>query len=413
MAALARALIGRGHECVFLAQPDARSRVPADGIAFHAIGATSHPPGDLARTERHMGRITGPLGVARTIRDVARRTDMLAREGAPAVRALGIDAIVSDQMEPAGGLIAEHLDLPYVSVANALLINREPSVPPPYLGWRYDASDWGRRRNEGGYRVSDWLMRPVGDAIEVWCGRWHLPPRRRIEDCLSPFAQITQTVPGFDYPRRERPGTLHSCGPLRDDDHAVFAWPDTRGRPLVFASLGTLQGARLGIFERIAEACRRLDLALILTHGGRLSASEAAALPGAPSVHAFVPQRLILPRAALAVSNGGLNTVLDALSFGVPVVAIPLAFEQGAIAARLVRGGSGAAINPFTLSAGRLAALMRSVLTTPSYARRATEMAAEIGEAGGVARAADIVERVLRSGRPVTRADLTVAEMQA
>jgi zeaxanthin glucosyltransferase len=339
---------------------------------------------------------------------------MLAGEGAQAARSLQIDAVVTDQVEPAGALVAEHLGLPYVSVANALLLNREPDVPPAYTGWQYDPSDWGRRRNRGGYRVIDLLMHPVGSVIASWCRRWGLRPKQRIEDCLSPYAQITQTVPSFDFPRRELPEIVHSCGPLRREDlEGDFVLPDTGDRPLVYATLGTLQGGRVALFRKIAEACQRLDLVLLVTHGGRMTQAEAAALPGNPIVHAFVPQAAVLRHTALAVSNGGLNTVLDALACAVPVVALPIAFEQRAIAARLVRSGAGASprgCGPGALWPGRrrLARVIEMVMRGDQFRWRAAALAEEIGRAGGVARAADIVERVIDTARPVTRQEFAL-----
>jgi zeaxanthin glucosyltransferase len=46
------------------------------------------------------------------------------------------------------------------------------------------------------------------------------------------------------------------------------------GRPFVFASLGTLQGQRFGLFRRIAKACRRLDAQLLVAHCGGLDAAR-------------------------------------------------------------------------------------------------------------------------------------------
>jgi zeaxanthin glucosyltransferase len=299
-------------------------------------------------------------------------------------------------------------------VANALLLNREPDVPPAYTGWQYDPSDWGHRRNHGGYHVIDLLMHPVGSVIASWCCRWGLRPKQRIEDCLSPYAQITQTVPGFDFPRRELPEIVHSCGPLRREDReGDLVLPDIGDRPLVYATLGTLQGGRVNLFWKIAEACRRLDFVLLIAHGGRMTEAEAEVLPGNPIVHAFVPQPPVLRRAALAISNGGLNTVLDALSCAVPVVAIPIAFEQRAIAARLVRSGAGASARgcgPGAVWPGsmRLARVIDTVMRGDQFRWRAAALAEEIGRAGGVARAADIVERVIGTARPVTRREFAL-----
>jgi hypothetical protein len=55
------------------------------------------------------------------------------------------------------------------------------------------------------------------------------------------------------------------------------------------------------------------------------------------------------------------------------------------------------------LTAGRLARIVRRVVEDPRYAAAAARLQAEIAEAGGVKLAADIVERVAATGRPVTR----------
>jgi zeaxanthin glucosyltransferase len=402
MLALADELVGRGHRATFLHQADVKTLVRGHHLV--PLGASTHPVGHLAGVLRRMARVNGFLGLGGIIRDVAAATDMLARELPGSCRALGIDMIVGDQTEAAAGLVGRHLGLPYVSVANALPLNREPDVPPPFTGWRYNPSDWGRERNRGGYRVSDLLMRRHARVISDYASRWRLGPLRMIEDCASPFAQISQTVPNFDFPRRALPPVFHHVGPLRrEPTSSSFRMPARDGRPLVYASLGTLQGGRVSLFRRIAEAARRLDLQLVIAHGGGLDRRATASLPGNPAVYDFVPQEEVLRQAHLAVLHGGLNTVMDALAAAVPIVAIPIAFEQGAIAARLERAGAGTRVGRRFLTAGRLVRAMRDVLSTPSHALAAARLAGEVAAAGGVARAADIIETVLLTGRPVLR----------
>ena len=123
--------------------------------------------------------------------------------------------MIVDQLEAGGGLVAEHLGLPFISIAATVPINREEGIPPPYVGWRYDPSEAGANRNRGGWRVTDLLMRRVGKAIERNAHLLGLPPRRRLEDCLSPLLQLSQMVPSIDFPRRELPPTFHYTGPFR------------------------------------------------------------------------------------------------------------------------------------------------------------------------------------------------------
>ncbi len=284
-----------------------------------------------------------------------------------------------------------------MSVANALLIDREPAVPPAFVGWRYDDSAWGVQRNLGGHRVADWMMRPLLEVIGRRARGWGLGGVETLEECLSPTLELSQCVAGFDFPRSAPPAALRHCGPLRLPE--ARPWDGVPGRTNVFCSLGTLQGARLPVFEAVAAACDRLGLALTVAHGGRLDAAAAATLPGAPRVESFVPQRAVLRTVSAVVTHGGLNTVLDALAAGVPLVIVPLAFEQGAIAARVERCGAGVVVPLRRLTAASLAEALSRVLERPDFRARAEALRDEIAEAGGVGRAADLVERATRPRR--------------
>lgn len=392
--ALAGTLRSRGHRTTFVGQEDARKLVRGEGIGFAAVGKASHPAGSLDARIGRMARLNGVFGMRGMIRDVAKLTDMLCREAPGALREIGADAVIADQMEAAGGLVAEHLRLPFVTTATGLQINREPGVPPPYVPWAHQPGERGEKRNRGGYRVSDWLMGGVGDVIEHHSRRFGLGPRRLAEECFSPFAQLAQAVPAIDFPRSELPGSFHYLGPFREHGEAGWSPPASNDRPIAFCSLGTLQGSRASIFRKVAEASDSLGLRLVLAHGGRLPASEIARLPGDPLVYDFVPQRAVLAEAVIAVTHAGFNTVLDALSSGVPLVAMPLAFEQPATAARLRHAGVAEIVSK-RIGARGLARAMARVLEEGGYRERAATVRAEIAGAGGVSAAADLAEACL------------------
>lgn len=404
--ALAGALLARGHRATFLHQADVAPSIRNTAIGFKPLGRDSHPPGSLATTLARAARPSGPVGLLRLIHDVSSTTDMLCREAPAALREIGADAVIADQMEPAGALAADGMGLPFVSVACALPINREPAIPLPFLSWPYDPSPRGETRNRGGAQVSDFLMREQSGVIARHAAAFGLPRRRSLADCLSPFAQVSQTVPGFDFPRRELPACFHAVGPLRapGEDDQELALPIGADRPFVFASLGTLQGGRFALFRTVAKACRDLDVQLLVAHCGGLGAREAEAL-GATWVTDFAPQRAALRRADAAVTHAGLNTVLDALSFGVPLLAIPIAFDQPGTAARIAQAGIGIRLSRRTLTPGKVRAALERLIADPSYRNRARLLKAEIDASGGAARAAEIIEAVEKTGAPVLNHD--------
>ena len=394
--ALARELAARGHRLTFVHQADVGRSIPSDHgrIGFHAVGESSHPPGSLDVVTARMARLGSLAGVRSMIGDVAAATDMLASELPQALPALGVQAVIADQMEPAGGLAAEALGLPFVTTATGLPINREPNIPPPYVPWPFFGNAFGRWLNRGGYRVSALLMRPIRHTLAHHCRRLGLPVRRRAEQFFSPTAQLAQAVRGLDFPRQALEPNFHYLGPFRGAETGETGLPPADGRPLVYCSLGTLQGSRVQLFGAVAAACDALGLRLLIAHGGKLRAEDAATLAGDPIVRAWVPQTEVLRHVSLAVTHAGFNTVLDSLHAGVPLVALPLAFEQPATAARLHRSGAGAVLWRGHTPA-RIARAMEQVLGSPSYRTRARALGAEIDAAGGVRRAADLVEASL------------------
>ena len=407
LSALAGELVARGHHVTFLHRPDAAAYVSDARAAFHAIGAATHPPGSLAAVLRRAASPGGPIGLRRVILDMASSTDMLCRELPGAIEALGIDAIIADQMEAAGGLVAEKLGLPFFSVACALPVNREPGIPLPVMPFPYADDERTRKMVEGSTRIYDWMMGPHRRSIADNARRLGLPARDGLHECLSPLAQLSQTVAAFEFPRRALPPHFHHVGPLRPTGSAPRnpGAADTRtmpaiaaGRPFVFASLGTMQGGRFHLFKRIARACRALDAQLLVAHCGGLDARQERQLQeaGATWVCAFAHQQAVLERADAVVSHAGSNTVMDAIAARTPILALPIAFDQPGTAARVVHAGIGLSASARFASSARIAGLLRRLLDESSFAACLDTLSGSVAQSGGTARAADIVEGALR-----------------
>ncbi|HEX9955580.1 MAG TPA: glycosyltransferase [Allosphingosinicella sp.] len=380
LAALAHTLEARGHRVTFVHHAGAAPLAASLGVDFVPL-----PEGK--------GGELGLSGVGGTVAEMARLTHLLCRHAPDLLRFIGADAILADQLEPAGGLLAEYLRLPFATIACALPINREPGVPPPYVDWPFDRSEKGLNRNRGGYRVSDFLMRRIGTTIRREALNFGLRPRRLLEDCFSPTLQLAQAVAGIDFPRSQLPPSFHYLGPFRTPSEDTFELPDGGNiRPLVYCSFGTLQGSRIRLFERVAAACQRLDLRLVLTHCGRLTPAQATSLPGNPLVRDFLPQEAVLAQADLVVTHAGFNTVIETLTQGLPMVALPLAFDQPAVGARIARAGAGIVLKPARASRTSLEEAIETVRTQPSYRARSAILANEIAYAGGATRAADLIE---------------------
>jgi UDP:flavonoid glycosyltransferase YjiC (YdhE family) len=79
----------------------------------------------------------------------------------------------------------------------------------------------------------------------------------------------------------------------------------------------------------------------------------------------------------------------------VPMVAIPIAFDQPGISARIAHHSAGEFVGLDNLSADNLLELVRKVLTNRSYAERAHYFKELIAKTRGLDIAADVIEQAL------------------
>lgn len=83
------------------------------------------------------------------------------------------------------------------------------------------------------------------------------------------------------------------------------------------------------------------------------------------------------------------------------MVAIPITNDQPGVAARIAWTGTGEVVPLSQLSVPKLRSAIQQVLTEKSYREKASRLQEAIRQAGGVSRAADIVEQVISTGEPV------------
>lgn len=178
-----------------------------------------------------------------------------------------------------------------------------------------------------------------------------------------------------------------------------FPWAWLDERPLICGCLGTLQNRRVEVFRCFAEACHDLPVQLVLSHTGDLGSADSADLSRMAVVVEHAPVHELLGRASLTLTHGGLNTVLDSLSYGVPLIAIPITGEQPGVAERIRRTGCGRVLPLRSLNSTWLRDTIRQVLADAEYYRCAAEMQQSIREAGGAALVARIVDGVVTRGK--------------
>jgi zeaxanthin glucosyltransferase len=397
LAALGRRLQQRGHRVSFFQIADLESTIKAAGLNFIQIGRNEFPTGTLRRLDQKLSRLNGMAAIRYTAERMLAGSVMALDSAPDAMIDAKIDALVVDQAELAGGTIADYLKVPFVNVALAMPIHLEPNVPFFAFNWRHGSNLLHKMRNQLGNLFIEHLAGAGRAAINRYRERWHLPPIRQTNDFFSRLAQITQIPVQFDFPGRKLPACFHYTGPFIDPQGRKpvdFPWHRlSPTRPLIYASMGTLQNGVEHVFQVIAEACAGLDAQLVLSLG--TGSGNVAPLAGNPIVVSYAPQLELLRRSALTISHGGLNSVLESLSVGVPLIVIPVTNDQPGVGARVEWTGTGKAIPVQHVTAQNLRGAIGRVLEVPAYRKAAHSLQTCIANGNGLERAADIVEKAL------------------
>jgi UDP:flavonoid glycosyltransferase YjiC (YdhE family) len=118
-------------------------------------------------------------------------------------------------------------------------------------------------------------------------------------------------------------------------------------------------------------------------------------LAGNPLVTKYAPQLELLKLAKIVITHGGSNTVFEALMEGKPMVAIPLAHDQPAVAARLARLKIAEVLPVMRLSAKRIRKAVTKLLSDPSYLDAAVDMQTKLQSLRGLERAVEVIEKSL------------------
>ena len=401
----------RGHEVTVVARGNAASLVHQLDLPLRELSDEGLPNQRVSRLRWFFAQLLRKGWIVRIEKGLCWKAEQVLRQAPDILRELRTECVLVDQDVLAGGTVAERLKLPYVTLSSALLWNEEPGMPPHYMGWLPRRGIIGKLRNHIGYAAWQTHLRPPLEVINRYRRSWQLPPLRRFGDTLSSYAQLSQMCVELDFLRHRLSPCCHYIGSLAATrpNTVDFPWQKLDGRPLIYVSLGTMPGSEnISAYRKIAVACAGIEAQLVLGLGkwrpqSGTVADELGQLPGDPILVGFAPQLALLDRASLLIGHAGLNSVLEALIHGVPMLLLPRFADQPGMAARVVHAGAGLRASYTKFTAEQLRPMVQRLLGDNKFRQRATALGRALMAAGGAIRAADIVEQVLETGLPVTR----------
>lgn len=379
MMGVAQWLRRMGHTVGWLCIPE-----PAPQLAKLGVEVLHLP----ASAQEAPGIETGGEALARLVRDevaLGKWIRGLLIDAVPAllepvsqvVRSFRPDVMALDGMQYAAVLAAHREKIPWAGVSSALSL-LEPM------------EDYGLRRN----------VRALAHERAALFAKHGFDASFRNCECLSPRLNTLFATEAFLGPDAGLPPNTALVGPSIPPeprgDEVDFPWARLGSKPVVYVSFGSQISWQPTLFRTIAEAAAPLGVTLVLSAGELADTDFSRSLPGDVVAVPYTPQRQLLPKASVFVSHGGANSVMEALTAGVPLLLLPVCNDQPIQAHFLRASGAGLTRELDTLTVEDCRAALRRLLEpgTPLRAKLAT-ISASYRARDGAKEAAERITRLV------------------
>lgn len=400
--ALALGLKSRGYEAILATGECYRQKIEALGLGFRPVRPDSDWVTDPVEMRRLMHQRWGVIRVVRTqlLSVRASYEDTLAA-------AEGCDLIVGNMAVYTTGIVAEKLQIPWISaihIPTGMFSAYDPPLIPGFpeiskklrcLGPRF----WGPFG-----RSINWIARGLARPWHRLRKELGLPPVRGINpltESHSPVLHLALFSRWLVNKQRDWPAqTIVTGFPWFDADggaglpEQLVHFLDDGEPPLVF-TLGTVVVADPGDFyHQSVAAAKMLGRRAIL-----LVKNPRAVLPDLPAgivAFSYAPFSQLFPRVAAIIHHGGIGTTGQVIRSGRPSLVMPCAWDQPDNAERVARLGIARIIARNRYEPLRVTAELRRLLEDPGYSQRAAEIATKVRQEDGVTVACDALESMFQ-----------------
>ncbi len=298
------------------------------------------------------------------------------------------DAFVCDPGLYAAPLVAAKLGTRVYSIAPGPIAALSGDGPPPFFGLKPARTIVDRLVHRiarallssamrRGVRTYNELLVSEGLPPVTVAGWIDLPHR-------SATYLFQSGVPGFDYPRRDRPGNVKFVGPLlpyrKGSVLPVELAQKLRGyETVIVVSQGTVDNTDAEkLFVPALEALKGGSHLVIATTGGKNTDELRRRYPESNVViEDFVDFDLLFEHADVFICNGGYGSILLALSKGVPLLSAGVREGKNDINARIDYFGFGINLKTERPTPAQIAKGVTRVLGDKRFAQNVERIRAE------------------------------------
>ena len=381
--ALAHELVARGERVIYYQSEEFRPAIEATGAAFRLYESEAW--------KKYLPQLTSTLTGKPNLADRVGKMATLALESVREIPQLleqmvadHIDCVLYDRSFMQGIFTSRALHLPAVQLNPSFVVNEQAfkQTTAHIAEDKRPSPEWWAALNAKLAQECETYKLPRLTFQEVMAGVENL----NIVFLPRAFQPAGET---FD----ERYLFVGPSLSAQRSDSSDFPFERLDTRPLLYISLGTAFNNQVDFYQMCFDAFAQSEWQVILSFGTQIDPSALKEPPANFLIAPHVPQLEVLARADLFISHGGMNSTMESLWFGVPLVMVPQMIEQEINAYRAQELGLGIMLEKETLTAEKLRTAVEQMAHNADFHAHVQVMQQAMHQSGGYQRAADEIIR--------------------
>jgi MGT family glycosyltransferase len=390
--AIVQELAARGEQVVYYLPAEFRHTVEANGATFHSLDLPEFkgPPPNLTSNPGTM--------MASFMGKNIQSLPTLLPQILASLRIEQPDCIVYDAMTLWGYMAARLTRIPAVKLHPTYVISK--SLLPAMRGAA------PRPGEEGGPAFPADLLREAQPQLDALYAAHNLPSVPLTTSLRESFLYAEALnicfIPRSFQPEGETFDDRYVfVGPSLLPRHEAVAFPlaQLTGKQVLYISLGTGFNNRADIYNACFKAFADTAWQVVLARGKKVDPATLDPIPANFIVADYVPQLEVLQHTSVFISHGGMNSTMESLYYGVPLVVLPQMAEQAMTARQVQKLGLGVSLDGKEVSADGLLHAVQQITDDAAFAQRAQAMQQTLHEAGGYRKATDVLMHYVSRNR--------------
>ncbi|MGM5630455.1 glycosyltransferase [Apibacter raozihei] len=217
-------------------------------------------------------------------------------------------------------------------------------------------------------------------------------------DC-SKLLTLVYTSKDF-FGNTDLPDNFKFIGPsINKRSHSIlFDWEklaDLGNQPKILVTIGTTfdHSQKKSFFDKITNAFKNEKLTVVVISDPEYFDS----IPDNFIIQKQIPQLDLIHLMNAVVCHGGQNTVCESLTYGIPLIVIPIAYDQSYVAGCVVDNNAGIRLKFNRFKAEQLKESVHHILNDKAYKIGAENIKKSFEKSGGVVQGANYLESILNN----------------